>query len=364
VIWHKGREIKMSKIVGRGTGDWSVKYRPCRFEEIHGNERIVTMLKNFIKNSTLPHTLLFTGPAGCGKTTAARILAMALNCSNRIQREDSEPCCRCESCKAILNFNSFAVTEVDAGRTGDVATTRKILDDLPAASMGGEPYKVVIFDEAHNLTGQSKSEEALLKFLEKPPDHVYTMLCTNQPEKFKTVTLSRCKTIQFGRLSVDLLCKLVEGVATWEGVDTRPENVKSMIKYVAEEANGAPRASLTYLQMIASEGSWTKEAASLIINSGVDVDSVEVYDFSKILIKGSWLDIKAAYEKIKTLPAESIRIAILGFLVGCIKNAKTYEQAELYAKMADTMSYIYYGPKPEHVLFTKLCQALRYRKAA
>jgi DNA polymerase-3 subunit gamma/tau len=351
----------MSKIVGRGTGDWSVKYRPCRFEEIHGNERIVTMLVNFIRNRTLPHALLLTGPSGCGKTTAARVLAMALNCQNKVS---GEPCCECASCKAILNFNSFAVQEVDAGRTGDVASTRRLLDDLPSASMGGEPYKVVIFDEAHKLGGQSGSEDALLKFLENTHAHVYIMFCTNEPQKLKAVTLNRCKTIQFGRLTSDLIYKLVEGVATWEGVDTRPDNVKSMLKYMAEEANGVPRASLSYLQMIASEGSWTKEAASLIINSGVDVDSIEVYDFSKILIKGNWLDVKLAYEKIKNLPAESIRIAILGFLVGCIKNAKTYDQADLYAKMAETMAYIYYGPKPEHVLFTKICQILRYRKAA
>jgi DNA polymerase III subunit gamma/tau len=358
------RGITMNKIVGRGTGDWSVKYRPCKFEEIHGNERIVTMLSNFIKNGTLPHVMLFTGPSGCGKTTAARILAMALNCQNRIQLKGAEPCCECESCKAVLNFNSFAVQEVDAGRTGDVSSTRRLLDDLPAASMGGEPYKVVIFDEAHKLGGTSGSEDALLKFLENTHDHVYIMFCTNEPQKLKAVTLNRCKHVQLVRVSTDLIYKLVEGVATWEGVDTRPENVKAMLKYMSEESEGVPRAALSYLQMIASEGSWTKEAASLIINSGVDVDSLEVYDFSKILIKGKWLEIVAAYEKIKTLPAESIRIAILGFLVGCIKNAKNYDQADLYAKMADTMAYIYYGPKPEHVLFTKICQVLKHRKAA
>ena len=80
------------------------------------------------------------------------------------------------------------------------------------------------------------------------------------------------------------------------------------------------------------------------------------------MIKANWVEIREAYEKIKTLPAESIRIAMLGFLVGCVKNARTYEQADAFAKMADIMSYIYYGPKPEHVLFIKMCQMLKYRK--
>jgi len=345
-------------IVKHVGGDLNKAYRPCKIDEVIGNETIKKMVKNALESKRFPHASLFTGPSGCGKTTFARIVALGLNC---VDGPTGNPCCKCDSCKSIINGNSFAVIEIDAGRTRDVAMTRKILDDLPAASLGGESYKIAIFDEAHLLgEGNAKSEEALLKFLEDTPEHVYLILCTNEPQKLRDVTRNRCKVVQFGRLTTNDIHTLLVQVSQFEGFVYKDE----VLKYVAEEVNGVPRAALSALQQIASEGSWTKENASLIINSGVDADNVEVYEFSKMLIKNGWVDIKTAFDKIKSLPAETIRIAVVGFLVGCVKNARDYDQAERYAKMAETMSYIYYGPKPEHVLFIKLCQALRYRKAA
>ncbi|KKN60611.1 hypothetical protein LCGC14_0530510 [marine sediment metagenome] len=344
-------------IVRRGKGDLNKIYRPCKISEVVGNETIKRIINKALENNTLPHALLFTGPSGCGKTTFARLIALGLNC---IEGVSGEPCCQCASCIAILNLNSFAVIESDAGRTGDVATTRKILEDLPSAPMGGERYKVAIFDEAHKLGGNSGSEDALLKFLEDTPEHVYIILCTNEPQKLKEVTRNRCKITQFGRLQDDDVCKLLEQVCQFEGFDYKIE----ILQYISEEANGVPRAALGYLQQIAAEESWTKDAASVVITAGIDIDYVEVYDFCRLIIKErNFQSTVKAYSKIKKIPIEIIRMAVCGFFVGCLKRANNLKEAQQFSEIIDITSQPYFNnPKPEHILMNslfKITQILR-----
>jgi DNA polymerase III subunit gamma/tau len=344
-------------IVKRGRGDLNKIYRPCKISEVVGHETIKKTIGNAIVKGTLPHSLMFIGPSGCGKTTFARIIALGLNCK---EGPTPEPCCKCNSCRAILDLNSLAVVEVDAGRTGDVGTTRRILDDLPAAPMGGEPYKIAIFDEAHKLGGKSNSEDAILKFLEDTPEHVYLMLCTNEPQKLKVVTRNRCKTTQFNRLTTNDIYTLLEQVCQFEGFNYNTE----VLKYVASEADGVPRAGLSFLQQVASEGSWTKDAASLIINAGVDVDYVEVMDFCRALMKHrSFQTALTDYKKIKNIPLEIMRMSICGWFVGCLRNAKTKVDADKYSSIIEFMSIPYFNnPKPEHVLINslfKITQILR-----
>lgn len=344
-------------IVRRGRGDLNKIFRPCKISEVVGHDTQKRMIGNALSNGTLPHSSMFVGPSGCGKTTFARIIALGLNCK---EGPTPEPCCKCDSCRAVLNLNSLATIEVDSGRTGDVGTTRKILEDLPAAPMGGEPYKVAIFDEAHKLGGKSASEDALLKFLEDTPPHVYIMLCTNEPQKLKEVTRNRCKPIQFNRLTTDNIYTLLEEVSQFEGIEYKPE----ILKYVAAESDGVPRASLSFLQQVASEGSWTKDAASLVINAGVDIDYVEVMDFCRALMKHqSFQTAVASYKKIKNIPLEVMRMSICGFFVGCLRNSKTENEAVGYSKIVEFMSVPYFGnPKPEHILINslfKITQILR-----
>jgi len=344
-------------IVKRGRGDLNKIYRPCKISEVVGHDTIKKTIGNALEKGTLPHSLMFIGPSGCGKTTFARIIALGLNCK---EGPTPEPCCKCASCRAILDLNSLAVIEVDAGRTGDVGTTRRILDDLPAAPMGGEPFKVAIFDEAHKLGGKSSSEDAILKFLEDTPEHVYLMLCTNEPQKLKVVTKNRCKTTQFNRLTTDNIYTLLEQVCQFEGFNYNPE----VLRYVASEAGGVPRAGLSFLQQVASEGSWEKDAASLIINAGVDVDYVEVMDLCRGIMKHrSFQTALASYKKIKNIPLEMMRMSICGFFVGCLRNAKTKLDADKYSNIIEFMSVPYFNnPKPDHILINslfKITQILR-----
>lgn len=163
----------------RSQGDLKVAYRPYRIDEVVGNEHIKKIISNSINNKTLPHASLFTGPRGCGKTTFARIVALALNCE---EGDSPNPCCVCDTCKSIISMSNTAVVELDGTRTGQFEYINKMAEDLPYSNLSGERAKVVIIDEAHNLT--AKGEDVLLKPMEDTPEHVYVILCTNHLVRF------------------------------------------------------------------------------------------------------------------------------------------------------------------------------------
>lgn len=333
-------------IVKRANGDLNVAYRPCKFSDVIGNKFAVNMLSNAVVKKMIPHAMLFTGNSGCGKTTMARIVALALNC---FEPEGPEPCLKCDACKSILSLNSFAVIELDGARAGNVDIIRSVLDDLPSASMGMEKNKVLIIDEAHNLTPPSKSEKALLKFLEDTPSHVYVILCTNEPHKFEDVTINRCKTVQFSRLSELEILKLLEEVSQFEGFSYNSD----VLKYIVDESNGVPRQALTYLQLVSLEGSWTKEAASLLVNAGIDIDEIEVVDFCRAVVnRAPFKTLLQHYKKIKKIPAEKIRINMRGFLIGCVKKAKNINEAKMFHEAAEILRSPYYNARPEHDLIS------------
>ena len=337
-------------ITPRKEGDLNVKFRPYTFDEMLGNDNIRKMLSNAIKRGKLPHALLFTGPSGCGKTTAARIIAVAINCIEGRDSPTVNPCFECSSCKSILNINSFAVMEVNAAQTSDVATIRQIVDDLPAAPLGNEKYKVLIIDEAHNLSG--KAEDAVLKALEDTPRHVYIILCTNIANKLKEVTRNRCKTVQFGRLENKYIYELLEQVCQYEGF----EYEKEVLDYTVKESHGVPRQALTYLQLIAMEGSWTKEAASMIINSGIDIDHAEVMALCRGMLKRPiFKELLVTYNKFENIPPENVRIHVRGWFVGCLKKARTIADANKFSAIIDLLEKpYYYAAKPEHDLINAI----------
>jgi DNA polymerase-3 subunit delta' len=234
-----------------------------------------------------------------------------------------------------------------------VNTVRNILDDLPAAPLGAN-YKVAIFDEAHNLSG--KAEDALLKFLEDTPEHVYIILCTNLPHKLKEVTRNRCKAIQFGRLTNADIYILLEQVSQFEGFNYS----KEILRYIAEESEGVPRAALSHLQQVAAEGSWTKESASIIINAGIDLDQTEVINLARFIVtsadraKPKAIVVKEIIKAADAInvPPEGVRIAVRGYLLGCLRRSGE----EKFNNAIEVLRKPYYGAKPEHDLMNDLCK--------
>ncbi len=212
-------------------------YRPQRFDEVIGQEVIVKTLQNALANGKITHAYLFSGPRGTGKTTVARLLAKAINCSKGM---NPEPCNECESCKEIMEGNNPDVIEIDAASNNGVDEIREIREKVKFLPGEGK-YKVYIIDEVHMLT--TSAFNALLKTLEEPPKHVIFILATTEPQKVLPTILSRCQRYDFKGLSVDEISRHVRNVCQKEDVRITDEALVAL----AESAEGGMRDALSYL---------------------------------------------------------------------------------------------------------------------
>ena len=164
------------------------RFRPRKFSELYGQEHVVRALRNAVINGREGQAYLFSGPRGTGKTTTARILAKVLNCESPT---DGEPCCACDSCRAVELGNSFDVLELDAASNNGVQEIRDLIDSAALASPGR--HRVFILDEVHMLSKGANA--ALLKTLEEPPEHVVFVLATTDPQKVPETTSSRADSV-------------------------------------------------------------------------------------------------------------------------------------------------------------------------
>ena len=170
------------------------KWRPSRFEDVVGQQAIVTALKNQVATSRIGHAYLFTGTRGTGKTTCAKIFAKAVNCPHQ---EGGDPCCQCDICRGIENGSILDVVEIDAASNNGVDNIRDIRDET-AYTSSECTYKVYIIDEVHMLS--IAAFNALLKIMEEPPSHVIFILATTEIHKVPATILSRCQRYDFGRI--------------------------------------------------------------------------------------------------------------------------------------------------------------------
>jgi DNA polymerase III subunit gamma/tau len=221
------------------------KYRPQKFSEVIGQEHVTRTLQNAIEQGRTAHGYIFSGHRGIGKTTVARILAMALNCRSK-DRPVPEPCGVCESCTEIRAGNSVDVIEIDAATNRGIDEIRE-LREAARYRPARDRFKIYILDEAHQITDAAFN--ALLKTLEEPPDHIVFMLATTQPEDIPQTIRSRCQHFSFRAVKFDDIVGQLRDLVTRENIDADDD----ALALLAEAGDGSMRDALSILdQAIAS----------------------------------------------------------------------------------------------------------------
>ena len=217
------------------------KYRPHNFDNLVGQDFIKDTLVNALKNNRVSHGYLFSGPRGTGKTSAARLLAKALNCTNL--QDGFEPCNECEFCKDINSGRLIDLIEIDTASNRGIDEVRDLKEKIGFAPTRGK-YKIYIVDEVHMMTKEAFN--ALLKTLEEPPSHVYFILATTEIHKIPETIISRCQRFDFKRINKKALMTRLSYIAQKEGISAHDEALELISRYV----NGGLRDAIGLLEQL------------------------------------------------------------------------------------------------------------------
>lgn len=287
-------------------------YRPQTFGEVAGQEHIVTTLKNAIKENRISHAYLFAGPRGTGKTTVAKLLAKALNCTG-----ENPPCDQCPNCKAITVGEHPDIIEIDAASNNGVDEVRDLIDKVKYAPINGK-YKVYIIDEVHMMS--TGAFNALLKTLEEPPAHIVFVLATTEPHKILPTIISRCQRFDFKKVENHDIISRLEYVL-------KSENKKyelSALESVAKLAEGGMRDALSILeQCLAYNNELTVESVNMVYGL-LSMDN-KISFIKQLLSK----DIKGVLTSLDNMLSGSIDIKRLTFdLVDVLKDIIIYKNTQ------------------------------------
>lgn len=248
------------------------KYRPQNFDQVLGQDNIVSVLKNQIKTGKISHAYLFSGERGCGKTSCAKIFAKAVNCLNPV---DGSPCNECENCRLIIDDQTTDIVEMDAASNRRIDDIRELREKViyPPSKL---KYKVYIIDEAHMITKEAFN--ALLKIMEEPPEHLIFILATTEIDKLPITILSRVQKFEFNSIDQLDIKKQIDIVLQNEDIFMDDESKTLII----EKANGAMRDALSILDQVISDG-----------EKSYDIDKVQ-----SLLGSTGFKDIHRLYENI------------------------------------------------------------------
>jgi DNA polymerase III subunit gamma/tau len=252
------------------------KYRPRRFEDLAGQGHAAETIRRAVATDRVGHAYLFCGPRGVGKTSLARLLAMALNCSSRT--DEGEPCGECRSCEKIWSGStSLDVVEIDAASNRGVDDARDLRERAMYAPSEEGRHKVYILDEAHMLTREAWN--ALLKILEEPPSRVHFVFATTEPQKIEQTAapiLSRCQRFDFRRVGTGAIVARLEEVLEREGTSAADE----ALRIIARKADGGMRDGLSLLDQVLalSQDGVTVEAVRRVLGVVEEQRFLELFD--------------------------------------------------------------------------------------
>lgn len=272
------------------------EFRPKNFDQVVGQDFIVTTLKNQIKTNRLTHAYLFCGPRGTGKTSCAKIFAKAVNCTHN---QDGNPCEHCAECVA-LNETNTDIIEIDAASNNRVEEIRDLREKVKYPPIIGK-YKVYIIDEVHMLTDSAFN--ALLKTLEEPPKHVIFILATTEVHKLPATILSRCTRFDFKLLSSEMLATHLKTVLEFKGI---PCDEKSL-HAIARAGEGSVRDTLSIADSVASYANYniTFDLTQNVLGTS------DKENLKNILLSISNKDISALFKSIKIVIGKGKNIQIL-----------------------------------------------------
>ena len=264
------------------------KWRPSTFDEVKGQDHIVTTLKNQVINDRIGHAYLFCGTRGTGKTSVAKILAKAVNCAHPV---DGNPCGECEVCRAVAAGASMNVIEIDAASNNGVDNIREIKEEVAYPPTQGR-FKVYIIDEVHMLS--IGAFNALLKTLEEPPAYVIFILATTEAHKIPITILSRCQRYDFKRISIDTISARLSELMVAEDIKAD----ERALRYVAKAADGSMRDALSLLDQCLAfyMGQELKYENVLEVLGAVDTEVFS--DFFRGIVDGDALGLIHKLEKI------------------------------------------------------------------
>lgn len=275
------------------------KYRPQKLAELDNTEVRERLVRVFSSSFT-PHALLFSGPKGTGKTSAARIVAKVLNCEQKTKSKTAktiEPCNKCETCISITEGRNLDILEIDAASNRGIDEIRDLREKIKLAPVAAH-FKVYIIDEVHMLT--TEAFNALLKTLEEPPPHAIFILATTEPEKLPATITSRCVIFQFKKAQVLELVHCLKRVAKGEKLAVSDE----FLHQIAQSAEGSFRDATKILEQAILEKSLTVEKLTILLGR----DSLTSVNFLKLL---SSKNVSESLDRINKMSAAGVNIRFL-----------------------------------------------------
>lgn len=279
------------------------KHRPTDFDEMTGDSVIIDNLHTVITKEDRPHSYLFTGPFGCGKTTAALI------CANKHIKEPQ-------------------IIEINSANNRGIDTAREIIEQIRGKPIIGYNW-VYIIDEVHKTT--SEYQNAMLKVLEKPPEYVYFFLCTTNPEKLLKTVKSRCTKFHFSELKKEALYRLLCRINRKENTDVD----KEVLEEITRECEGSARNAIVLLEKVLHIED--KEQALKIVCEGIEKESKEIIELCRLMLKreSSWKDIVTILKEVENKDVESIRYMILGYMSKVLLNNGSRKAAVIIESFLD-----------------------------